>query len=135
MPTARPLPGATWSGGRLYVIGGFVSEEPAVALGTVEAYDPTTNIWTEEAPDPAPASHPAIATLPDGQIIVAGGGPKPGIAAVELYTPETNTWQSLTPLPQAVIPTGQALGDTFYVIGGFVGTAGATNAVEAAVVR
>jgi len=63
-----------------------------------------------------------VATLPNGQIIVAGGGPPSDILAdVELYTPSTNKWQRLTPLLKATIPTGAVVGDTFYVIGGFTG--------------
>jgi hypothetical protein len=71
---------------------------------------------------PSQGSHPAVGTLADGQIIVAGGGPPPSETAdVELYTPSSNTWQRLAPLPVATIPTGAAVGNIFYVVSGFVG--------------
>jgi hypothetical protein len=84
---------------------------------------------------PIPRSHAAVGTLGNGQIIVAGGGPVPATADVERYTPSTNKWQRLTPLPKASIPTGAVLGgDTFFVIGGFIGKLQASNLVEATIV-
>jgi N-acetylneuraminic acid mutarotase len=120
MPTARWGPGVAWSGNRLYAIGGYDNNENP--LRTVEAYDPVTNTWQERAHMPGGGSHPAVGTLDDGRIIVAGGGPPASETThVELYTPSSNTWQKLTPLRVPTIPTGAALGSMFYVISGFVG--------------
>src|ERR1039458_5477902 len=95
MPTARGIPGGAWSANRLYAIGGL--DNNGDPLGNVEAYDPETNTWQKRAPIPTPRSHPAVATLDDGQIIVAGGGPPSSETAdVELYTPSSNTWRQLT---------------------------------------
>ena len=87
---------------------------------------------------PSAGSHPAVGTLDDGRILVAGGGPPPDETAdVELYTPWSNTWQQLTPLPVATIPTGAVVGHMFYVISGFVGGKAhdVTTSVWAAVVQ
>ena len=132
MPTARGLPGVAWSRNRLYVIGGLVN---SYGVDTVEAYDPTTHTWQTEAPIRTPRSHPAVGTLSDGRIIVAGGGPVPGTADVEIYTPSSNSWQQLTALPKASIPTGAVLnGKTFYVLGGWVGQLNASRSVYAAAI-
>jgi N-acetylneuraminic acid mutarotase len=136
MPTARWGPGVAWSGNHLYAIGGF--DNNFNPLSTVEAYDPATNTWQERAPMPSAGSHPAVGTLDDGRIIVAGGGPPSSETAdVELYTPWSNTWQQLTPLPVATIPTGAVVGHMFYVISGFVGgpSKDVTTSVWAAVVH
>jgi hypothetical protein len=106
----------------------------------MEAADPAANTWTTEAPIPIPRAHPAVGTLADGQIIVAGGGlmTHEPLADVELYTPWSNSWRALTPLlqPSAGGNAGDVLyGDWFVVIGGFVGTELQTSPfVEAALV-
>jgi N-acetylneuraminic acid mutarotase len=133
MPTASQLPGVAWSGDRLYAIGGLDNNNDP--LSNVEAYDPATNTWQERAPMPTPRGHPAVATLNNGQIIVAGGGPPSGTAAVELYTPSSNKWQKLTSLPVRADPTGALAGHMFYVISGFALGQSVTRAVWAAVVQ
>jgi N-acetylneuraminic acid mutarotase len=123
----------------MYAIGGLDAQ--GNRLGAVEAYDPRTNTWQTRAPIPIPRAHPAVGTLSDGQIIVAGGGLKTHapLANVELYTPATNAWQELTPILQASAggPTGEVVdGDEFYVIGGFTGTSlDASTFVESTTVR
>jgi N-acetylneuraminic acid mutarotase len=122
MPTPRWGPGVAWSGNHLYAIGGF--DNNGKPLSTVESYDPATNTWQERAPMPGAGSHPAVGTLADGRIIVAGGGPPSAETTdAEVYTPGSNTWQQLTALPVATIPTGAVVGNIFYVISGFVGGA------------
>jgi N-acetylneuraminic acid mutarotase len=140
MRIARGLLVATWSKGRLYAIGGVGNQ--GNRLGTVESYDPRTNKWHTRAPLPIPRTLPAVATLDDGRILVAGGAAKGKppvlLTDVELYTPSTDSWQRLTSLPQARGGlTGAVVdGDHFYAIGGFAGAkAAASKLVEEIAIR
>jgi galactose oxidase-like protein/uncharacterized protein DUF4214/Kelch motif protein len=60
------------------------------SLNTAELYDPASGTWTITSPLHT-ARHLHTATLlPDGQVLVAGGGV--GTASVELYDPSTGLW-------------------------------------------
>lgn len=91
----------TGSDGRLYAIGGF---DGTSALGTAEAYDPTTGIWHSLAPMPTPRFELSAVRGPDGRLYAIGGEGEaaPGVYdTVEIYDPATNTWSTGTPLPAA----------------------------------
>jgi hypothetical protein len=57
LPTARRAPVAATVNGVIYVIGGSVNLVGEV--GTVEAFDPSTNIWTAKADMPTPCAEAA----------------------------------------------------------------------------
>ncbi|HEY7060585.1 MAG TPA: kelch repeat-containing protein [Chloroflexota bacterium] len=137
MPTAREGLGlAAAANGRLYAIGGSTGTS---YLGTVEEYNPATNIWTNcGTPAPANACRPmttvraylGLAAATNGKLYAIGG--TNGTAVVEEYDPGTNTWTNCgTPAPGdacAALPTPRdflgaapALNGKVYAIGGING--------------
>ena len=54
LPSARAGVVTCEVDGKIYAIGGWDSQNPA--LGTVEEYDPTTDTWTQKADMPTPRS-------------------------------------------------------------------------------
>jgi N-acetylneuraminic acid mutarotase len=105
--------------GKIYLIGGHLQN--GVASDVNEAYDPSTDSWTEKTPIPTPVSDYASVVV-DNKIYVMGGGRggKYGNAGnlVQIYDPETDTWAMGKPLP---IPAGDAaagaIGIRIYVVG------------------
>ena len=76
--------------GTVLVAGGASSviDPPLSALATAERYDPTTGQWTAtETMSEARSAHRAV-MLPDGTVLVAGGGSESPTSA-ELYDPGT----------------------------------------------
>ena len=53
-----------------------------VLVGTVEAYDPQTDTWTEKADIPTPRILPAASAV-DGKIYVIGGGSPSQLMALQ----------------------------------------------------
>ncbi len=137
LPTKRGSAVAAAVGDRIYVIGGAAnlsgSEETALSpaapqgvLGTVEEYDPATNVWRARSPMPTPRNHAAAGAV-NGKIYVIGGrvgaafiGLASDISVVEEYDPAKDKWSA----PRARMPTTRsALGagtynGRIYVAGG-----------------
>jgi len=95
--------------GRVLVAGGGgapVGMTSASVLSTAEIYNPATGRFTATANDmPEPHFLHAIALLPNGKVLVAGGfaGSGPFFflqtqAAADLFDPSTNTFTAATPL-------------------------------------
>ena len=91
--------------GKLYVVGGI---DGASIVGTVEEYDPATNVWTNCGGTPAatacrvmPTARTGLglAAATNGKLYAVGGFG--GSSAVEEYDPATNTWTPKTSLPIA----------------------------------
>jgi len=86
--------------GRILAIGGVDlnnTSNAVNAVASVERYDPATDRWTPVAPLLAPRAGAAVATLPDGRILVAGGDPQGSfsgytLATAEIYDPAQNAW-------------------------------------------
>jgi N-acetylneuraminic acid mutarotase len=123
MPSPRVGFGIGVVNGILYAVGGSCcNPDGSRILGTVEAYDPTTNTWTARAPMPTPRWNLAVGVA--NQILYAVGGRvalegdvPPNI--VEAYDPARNVWAKKTPLPGN--RNGVALGSvdgTLYAVGG-----------------
>ena len=93
----------------------------ATSAASASAYVGT---WTKTAQMSTLHVFGGAATLPDGRVVVVGGGndwyPENGITqAVEAYTPSTDSWRTLAPLPLprqrlAVV----SLGGLIYAMGG-----------------
>lgn len=105
---AAPMTVARWShaaitlaDGRVLVTGGRTASTapPGVVLATAEIYDPVTNTWTETASpmNSVRRSH-AMSLLPDGRVLVTGGGTgvatasSPAIRAAEIFDPATGVF-------------------------------------------
>jgi N-acetylneuraminic acid mutarotase len=127
--TVRPLPsgrsgvnGVTPLKGKLFVTGG--SNSSGQLTRTLFIYDPATNTWSRGADLPRAAGC-GIQGAIKGQLYVwAGciGVPQvPDAHRLFRYNPHTNRWATLAPPPRRHTfgPFGGALGDKFYVGGGW----------------
>ncbi len=127
--TVRPLPsarggvnGVTPLKGKLFVSGG--SNSSGQLTRTLFIYDPATNTWSRGADMPRAAGC-GIQGAIKGQLYVwAGciGVPQvPDAHRLFRYNPHTNSWVTLAPPPRRHTfgPFGGALGDKFYVGGGW----------------
>ena len=124
--------GVLASDGNIYVIGGRGAT--ATTFTTVEAYNPTTDIWTSRAPLPAGRSALAAVATADGKIYAIGGTEDGSnmLDTVYVYDLNTNTWDVETPLLTARGSLGGAYVDgTIYAIGGYDTAGNASDAVEA----
>jgi len=122
--TKTPIPtplygmGTATINGVLYVVGGVNDRNEVV--GTVEAYDPTTNTWSPRASLPTPRFNLA-ATVINGVLYAVGGYTYgyPPRTTVEAYDPTTDTWTT-----KASMPTGRgllgvaAINGILYAVGG-----------------
>jgi len=128
MPTPRWGHSAAVVNGKIYVIGGLMSEPSflnAESIAAVEEYDPATDTWTRKTDIPAPrgylyGSHPVV----DGKIYVTGGGNRGQamIARVDVYDPATDTWTRVADMPTARLAMARvAWNGKIYVFGGLTG--------------
>ncbi len=100
MPTAREdLTATRGPDGQIFAIAGYNSSGP---LSTVEAYNPTTGVWSTLTPLPSTTCCVVAVTLPGGKIAVVGGGDPPTFFAI--YGP-VPTFPSNPPIPSWSQPT------------------------------
>lgn len=83
------LSGVLLPDGRVLVMGGQVSGGPDPApIGSAEVYDPATQTWMAIAEMSQARSRHTATLLPDGRVLVAGGGARgDALASAELYDP------------------------------------------------
>jgi Kelch motif/Galactose oxidase, central domain/Fibronectin type III domain len=109
MSTPRFLPVAvTLQSGKVLVAGGTTDNTGSTALDTGEVYDPSTNTWTPVANTMSSprGDYPAIALLPNGDVLIAGGADAGGdaVATADIYNPTSNTFA-----PASSMSTGRIL--------------------------
>jgi hypothetical protein len=116
------------SDGRIMVAGGYaLSGADAGTQASVEIYDPATNVWTVAAPMQEARIEPALALLPDGRVLAAGGhrftdAHPDDLREAEVYDPAADTWARTADLrlPRGEGNTVETLPDGRpMVIGGF----------------
>jgi len=113
MLSARSGAAAAAHGNRVYVVGGEGSGDPedfafvahssvSAALGDLEAYDVTLNVWISLAPMPTPRSLCAGAAV-GGLLYVIGGATdySPPMRTAERYDPETGEWTTVAEMLRA----------------------------------
>jgi WD40 repeat protein len=88
-PTATLLPD-----GRVLVVGGDPPTDQPGPYGpsTAELYDPGTGTWTATGSMGTPRGSHTATLLPDGMVLVAGGGGDNAGLSAELYSPALGTW-------------------------------------------
>jgi Kelch motif len=85
---------------------------------TVDAFDPSTHMWSVRAPLPPNVGPFAAAPAPDGKIYVMGGGAEE--RTNEAYDPTTNSWTVRAPIPVGRLDAAAVTGKDgkIYVLGG-----------------
>lgn len=139
LPRGRDHFFATVAGGKLYAIGGRVSDKASGdgdvfddTIAEVDVYDFDAGTWSTlpaSANLPTPRAAPGTALL-GGEIVVAGGESSQPDAheEVEAFNPDTQTWRTLTPMrtprhaTQAIASNGG-----FYVAAGSGSRGGASQ--------
>ena len=118
------LAAARGADGTIYAIGGQSSNG---VTSEVDAYNPTTNTWTQVASLPTDRRELAATTRIDGTIYAIGGYNDEGgtMNEADAYNPSTNTWNEIASLPSDRIDGGYDLAattvinGTIYAIGGW----------------
>ncbi len=90
--------------GRVLVAGGATGEKRAnPALASAEVFDPNTEQWTEVKRMRESRWGPTATLLPDGKVLVTGGGVGPygSRRSAELFDPATGSWSDAGQLKQA----------------------------------
>ncbi len=122
MPTPRVGVAIGVVDGILYAIGGSCCApgHGSRTLTTVEAYNPTTNMWTVKAPVPTPRYGHAVGVV-NGILYAVGGAieDKGAISTVEAYDPTRNRWTASAPMPagRSLLAVGVVNG-ILYAVGG-----------------
>jgi len=78
--------------GRVLVAGVGNPALGAPAAPAAEIYDPATNAWTATGPMTTARTRPAVALLPGGRVLAAGGAQSGSLATAEVYDPASNAW-------------------------------------------
>ena len=123
MPTARAELTAGVVNGILYVIGGRTGggASASVSVGTVEAYDPTTDTWTTRAAMPTPRQDATVGVV-NGTIYVVGGFSASSgsvLNTVEAYNPIADAWTTKQAMPTArSFLSGGVVGGVLFAVGG-----------------
>ncbi len=118
----------------IYAIGGG---DDAVTLNTVEAFDPSTQVWATRSPMSTARS--GLAAASSAGVIYAIGGIDQSdsvLSNVEQYTPSTNSWAIAASMPTPRVSPSAVTGPhgKIYAIGGWYivgGTLTIVAAVEA----
>lgn len=122
MPTARQEIYASVANGRIYIIGGILTDIVTTS-SAFEAFDANSGHWIQLQSLPVPRHHITPVTI-DGKIYAMGGfdGPYPAWelkADMFIYDMSTDTWREGVSLP---ISQGEhiavAVADKIHVIGG-----------------
>ena len=89
--------------GRILVTGGISSRDTSAPERSAELYDPVSGRWSEAAPMNVARTGHTATLLPEGQVLVVGGGccGKAAIASAELFDPVTGKWTETGQLASA----------------------------------
>ena len=154
MALALHHPAGVQLNGKIYLFGGFVKPEKGPTawqpIDNAWEYDPANDSWKALAPMPSKRGA-AVAAVVGGKIYVIGGAalhpgsketslhparPHRAVDTNEVYDPATNTWEKRQTMPTA--RNHAAIGvvnNKIYVIGGRLGAAFITKAVNTGIVE
>ncbi|WP_233588079.1 kelch repeat-containing protein [Corallococcus sp. CA049B] len=106
--------------GKVFVAGGYSRTPGTTFYAETEVYDPARSQWSPAGAMGTPRTDAAVALLPSGQVLVAGGRAIGSSAAVEVYDRASNSWSAAPALDEprerataTVLRSGQVL-----VVGG-----------------
>lgn len=86
--------------GRVLVSGGHNTIPSITFTATADLYDPATNSFTPTASMISSRSQAAVATLPDGDVLVAGGVNRSGfILGIERWDAASGSWSAAGEMP------------------------------------
>jgi N-acetylneuraminic acid mutarotase len=119
MSTRRYIPSSGVVDGKIYVIGGIISN----AVSTVEEYDPVTDTWTRKTNMPIAAGGAGNSVV-NGRIYVIGGADslnQPLFSSVQEYDVATDTWAIKASMPAIRCwLSSSVVNGKIYAIGGAV---------------
>jgi hypothetical protein len=78
--------------GKVLVTGGLKEGNVSITLGTAELYDPATNSWKSMGNMNRPRAKHTATLLPDGNVLVVGGGYFGTDNTAEIYDLSTGIW-------------------------------------------
>jgi non-specific serine/threonine protein kinase len=123
-PTARQQTASAVLGGRVWVLGGLVGEDPSDVAATtkVEAYDPAIDTWTAGPELPLPLHH-AMAVTYNGELVVMGGWVPDGsnltaTTSDKAYALRDGSWVELPNMPIPRAAGAAAVADDRIVVAG-----------------
>jgi N-acetylneuraminic acid mutarotase len=112
--------------GVIYVVGGRGRED--ATLRRVDAYNVSTNTWSQVAPLPGARAHPNGASMINGKLYVTGGSNRDDkwTKTLFVYDPRTNSWTRKADMPRTSCDGDQGvIGGQLYV---YTGCNASTNA-------
>ena len=138
LPTPRVGLAVGVVNGILYAVGGAVLHVGVGGykefLSRVDAYDPSTNLWTTKAPMPTPRVGLTVGVM-DGMLYALGGSRSqigPDLETMDAYDPVRNVWTAKAQMRtrRVLYAVGVAKG-TLFAVGGWGVKTGPTGLVEA----
>ena len=133
----REYPATEVVGGKIYVVGGYILQQGALAnrfTRSIEEYNPKTNKW-RKLPDMPMLKGWFASVVVDNEIYTIGGvsldaGIK-RIDAVDVYNPTANNWRVGEPITIAKTTTPAVANGTIYLFGGLMDQGKFSPIVEA----
>lgn len=109
--------------GSVLVMGGSSSEGSYEPASATERYEPSSSSWVPSTPMAAARVYLTATRMPDGRVLVTGGGARPGagpaihaLASAEVYDPSTGSWRPTGPMRETrlkhratLLPDGDVL--------------------------
>ncbi|CAG2179428.1 unnamed protein product, partial [Oppiella nova] len=119
LPSNRCRAGLAVLNGIVYAIGGF---NGSLRVGTVDYFDPKSNMWNACTPMEARRSTLGVGVLHDMVYAVGGFDGSIGLQSAEVFNPVMKTWQFIAPMSTRRSSVGVAtLNDGLYAVGGYDG--------------
>jgi hypothetical protein len=137
LTVARDGPGAArLPDGRVLVVGGYDDHQPGNNyLASTEFYSPSTNSFSPGPTMPSRLYAPAVASLPDGRVLIAGGyngDLNSNTPTARVFNPQTGTFSLVGSMMEPVELAGvAALPDgRIMIIGGYTNANESINRTE-----
>ena len=121
------------SNGEVLLVGGGTGNFDSTRCSAVaELYDPKSGKWADTGSMNAARCSPAATLLPNGEVLVSGGGDSDGnsLETAEVYNPVTGTWQETGSLNTGRIgPLAELLGNGTVLVAGGNNVTGSSSGI------